>query len=468
MNTPPTNSSYFTTLPKRSDFLEHVKLATKKSMLDKNFQFAVLFINLDRFKMIHESLGPIDSDKILSFAAHKIEEALPTNSYLAHIGADSFLVLLQGIKDSSFIIRKVRHIQASLSQKQEVNALEFVIDASVGAYHGRREIQSPEEIVRKASIALHEAKVNGSGSYVLYNPKMHDTIIKAIHLETRLRRAIRYNQFELYYQPIQNVTTNTITSCEALVRWPDEDGKWFLPDEFIPQAEEAGLIEYIDDLVIATGCAQLHKWNTHIDSDFKMALNLSNKYITARNVEARIRSLLDSSKVDTQSIIFELSEKLPLPTSKEMIESLEAIKRLGPRIAIDDFGTGYSSMLYLYKLPANSVKIDKSFIDNIASSHESLAICKAVILLAKDIGLDVVAEGVETKEQYSILQSIGCDYMQGYYISKPLNAKDMEVLLIKQKQLRIDHAQSTLRPTSKAIKSKIPNPSSGRLIPAIT
>jgi diguanylate cyclase (GGDEF)-like protein len=422
-----------TGLPNRSLFLDRLnhalQLSNRRLYLNPSHlseQFAVLFLDLDRFKVINDSLGHLAGDQLLKDVAQRLDSCLRGGDTVARLGGDEFVMLLEEIDDIDDVLEVVQRIKDALKYPVIIDGQEIFISTSIGLALNTGDYTKPEEILRDADTAMYRAKEKGRSRYEIFNPEMHTDALRKLRVENELRRAIERQEFCLYYQPIVSLQSNQIIGFEALIRWQHPDRGLVMPAEFIPLAEDTGLIVAIDCWVLQEACSQLSIWQAMFPSISKLTVNvnLSAKQFEKVDLASQIEKILKSNHLQPTNLKIEVTESLLIEKTSLASQILGELNSLHIYICIDDFGTGYSSLSYLHRFPIHTLKIDRSFIIRInADHHEDGEIVKAIITLAINLGLTVVAEGVENLEQLEFLRLNNCHAVQGYYFYKPLEAE---------------------------------------------
>ena len=416
-----------TNLPNRTFFVQRLNKLLERLEHDCDHIFAVLFLDCDRFKLINDSLGHLVGDQILSEIAHRIKLCLKPSDILARFGGDEFMVLLSqlpNIDQASLIAQK---IQNQLQLPFEVDQHQLFTSASIGIVLGTRDYKQAEHILRDADTAMYQAKKRGKACHQVFNPKMHCNASKRLKLETDLRFALERQELAVYYQPVISLNTESLIGFEALVRWNHPERGFVLPGEFIPVAEETGLIVPLGLWVMRTACRQFHIWQQkHSIPQLKISVNLSVKQFSQPGLIEQIDWILQETQLDSQSLKLEITESAIVDNAESVALLLQKLRQRQIQLSIDDFGTGYSSLSYLHRFPVNTLKIDRSFVGRIGKDGENLEIIQAIITLAKQLGMTIVAEGIETPQQKDYLKVLGCDEGQGYLFAKPLPTKEVE------------------------------------------
>jgi diguanylate cyclase (GGDEF)-like protein/PAS domain S-box-containing protein len=421
-----------TSLPNRRLFLDHLDHAIRRSTRS-NEVHAVLFADVDRFKLINDSLGHHAGDQLLVAIADRLQQALRPGDLLARFGGDEFTVLLENVTDARDAVAVARRIIAQLREPILLGAHETVATLSIGIALTSRD-STRDDILHDADVAMYQAKAKGrTGQYEVFDADaMGARSPERLDLETALRRAVDAGELETYYQPLVSVATGTCIGAEALVRWNHPDRGLLLPGQFIALAEETELILPIGRLVLEQACWRARSWRDQFGVPVSMSVNLSPRQFLQPRLVDEVADILAITGVDPSQICLEITETLAMSDVDWVTNVLLGLKSLGVKVAIDDFGTGYSSLGYLKRFPVDIVKIDRSFVDGMSSSAVDAAIVAAVIGLADAVGMTTVAEGVETREQLDQLRALGCKTVQGFYMAKPMTASAMEALLWAQ------------------------------------
>ncbi|MGK7918792.1 MAG: EAL domain-containing protein [Trichodesmium sp.] len=428
-----------TNLPNRTLFMDRLEQTIKHIERRKNPLFAVLFIDIDRFKVVNDSLGHRMGDQLIILIAQQLKKIIYSGDTVARLGADEFVILLEdiyGVSDATMIANL---IQEKLTLPIILGGNEIFITASIGIALSATSVRSAEHILRNAEIAMHCAKDVSRGSYQIFYNSMHAQVLQRLKLENNLQRALKTlknqsltnsYQFLLNYQPIVSLTTNKIIGFEALVRWQHPELGIISPAEFIPIAEETGLIIPLGLWVLRKACFQLRQWQNQLPQNYplKMSVNLSVKQFAQTDLIEQIDKILLETKLDGSNLKLEITESALIENQESVAAKMSQLRERNIDLCIDDFGTGYSSLSYLHRFPMNTLKIDRSFVKRIGVTNlidegliEPTEIIRSIITLSHNLGIDVVAEGVETSEQVLQLQKLKCEYAQGYLFSRPLD-----------------------------------------------
>lgn len=422
-----------TGLPNRFLFIDRVDHAIKRTKRQKDYLFAVLFLDLDRFKVVNDSLGHIIGDQLLVAIAHRLEVCLRPADTVARLGGDEFTILLEDIKDISDATQVAERIQTELTLPFYLSGHEVFTAVSIGIALSTTGHNQAEDILRNADTTMYRAKALGKGRSEVFDPAMNTQLMARLQLETDLQRSLQRQELQLHYQPIVSLKSNKITGFEALVRWHRPEYGLVAAAEFIPIAEETGLIVPIGWWVLREACNQMRKWQLQFDlKPLTISVNLSGKQFSQPDLIQQIEQILQETNLDPCSLKLEITESILVENAKSASAMLVKLQALGIRLSIDDFGTGYSSLSYLHQFPIDTLKIDGSFIHKIDVDVEKIEIVRTIVALAWNLGMDVVAEGVETNKQMYQIKSLKCDFGQGYLFSKPLDSETAEALIATQ------------------------------------
>jgi diguanylate cyclase (GGDEF)-like protein len=417
-----------TNLPNRSYFYEQI---SEQLSLTKGDEInAVFFIDIDKFKSINDSFGHEIGDLLLQAISKRLEENLPEGSISSRIGGDEFIIFIPKIKDKKFAEDVAKKIISSIKVPYYINGKELIITLSIGISLYPIDGTDIDFLINNADLAMYNVKNRGKNDFEFYNINMRNKLSKEM-----LVKALKEDELELYYQPKVNGLTGDITGMESLLRWNHPEKGFISPVEFIPIAEETGLIISIGEWVLKKACEQTKRWNLMTNSTLVIAVNISNIQFRKVDFIEMIKRVLKESGLNPKYLELEITESVAVNNEEEVIKKLIMLKRLGVSVAIDDFGTGYSSLSYLQKLPIDTLKIDKVFVDDIVKDD---TIAKMIINMAKNLEISVIAEGVEREDQLNQLLKLGCESIQGYLFSKPLSTEKFEELLIKEQQIKIN------------------------------
>jgi len=391
---------------------------------------AVLFIDLDRFKRINDSLGHRVGDQVLREVAACLGENIREDDTVARMAGDEFVVVLTDAARPEDAVHTARRIIDSLIEPMVIEGNELVITCSIGISFYPTDGETNESLIQNADTAMYRSKDQGRNSYHLYSPEMNSRSLEHLVMESGLRKALEDGQLDLYYQPLVEVKSERVEGAEALLRWKHPELGYIAPSDFIPLAEETGLIVPIGEWVIRTACRQLKQWHDQGHSQFHLAINISVRQFQDDDFLDAARAIINEESVDPTQLTFELTESMLMDDALDGIKRLTAIREFGVSISLDDFGTGYSSLAYLRRFPINILKIDRMFIQDMDGDSSGRAIVSSVISLAHSLGLRVVAEGVETKHQLNYLCDESCDVIQGFYYGRPVAAEEFETAFL--------------------------------------
>lgn len=432
-----------TDLPNRVLLIERLRHAIQLAQRH-NSLFAVLFIDLDRFKVINDSLGHMLGDQLLIAIAHRLAYCLRPTDTIARLGGDEFVILLEDVRDETGVTFIAERIHQELSLPFNLEGHEIFTAASIGIAYGSKAYTRPEELLRDADTAMYRAKEQGRGRYEIFNPGMHTHAVALLQLETDLRRALERQELRLHYQPIISLRTQQLVGFEALLRWQHPKRGMVSPVDFIPIAEETGLIVPIGHWVLHEACRQMQQWRQQFaEHKLTINVNLSGKQFTPRLISG-IRQILAETGLPAPHLKLEITESVLMENAEAAIVTLSRLRESGIQLAIDDFGTGYSSLSYLHRFPIDTLKIDRSFISKIDIDGEQLAIVRTIITLAWNLGMEVIAEGVETPKQLAQLKVLHCDQAQGYFFYKPVDATSAAQLINETVGEKLNGWSSTL------------------------
>ncbi len=420
-----------TGLPNRNLLMERLELALQRSRRLKHYCFAVLFLDLDRFKVINDSLGHLIGDQLLIAIAQKLKSILRETDLVCRLGGDEFVILLDEIKDIQETIRVAERIFTLLRSPFQISGREVYLTTSIGITLGNANYLEASHLLRDADIAMYRAKNQGKARCEIFDAEMYAQAIARLHLENDLRLAIDKQEFVLYYQPIVALDSCDLVGFEVLVRWPHPSRGLVSPVEFIPLAEEIGLIHSLSCFVMLTACRQVVAWQHKFDSlsKLKFSINLSIQDLRRENISEEISEILSQTGLNASCLTLEITEGMLIDNIESTINLLNTLKARGIQVSIDDFGTGYSSLNYLHCLPIDSLKIDRSFVSKMQENPRNYQIVETIVTLSERLAIDVIAEGIETVEQLENLKTIGCRFGQGYLFSPPLSSPEIESFL---------------------------------------
>jgi diguanylate cyclase (GGDEF)-like protein/PAS domain S-box-containing protein len=423
-----------TNLPNRALFLERLDHALARAQWTKR-PMAVLFLDMDRFKNINDTLGHNIGDSALGVIAQRLASCVRDGDTVARLGGDEFTVLLEDIASVDDVPAIAQKIVEVLCQPFMVEGREFVITASLGISLYPGDGGDSGTLLRHADTAMYRAKEQGRNKYQFYSAEMSAKALEKFTLETSLRHALERGEFTLYYQPQVSLTTGRVIGIEALLRWQHPELALLQPMQFIPVAEETGLMKSIDEWVLETACVQAKIWQSSRLIPLSLSVNISSRTFSEPRLVEKVANILNRTGMAPGLLELEITENIVMEHAQTTVARLEDLSRMGIRLAIDDFGTGYSSLGYLKRFPIDTLKIDKSFVNDITTDEDDAAIVTAIIAMGKSLQLRVVAEGVETKGQLIFLREQECDGMQGYLFNRPVTADEITLLLQSGKKL---------------------------------
>lgn len=420
---------YLTQLPNRvsfSEMLDNVLYTLRQGEI-----IAIMDIDLDNFKEINDTLGHSYGDELLIDVTHRLKQVIGESDYLARIGGDEFLVLTQNIMDFSDYEDKIRSIRQVFSYPFILSTKEFFLSASIGVVVAPENGKTTQMLIKNVDTAMYAAKAKGKDTVCFFNESMNTNLMNKIELQSKLRKAIEKKEFVAYYQPQIELKNNRLVGFEALIRWVHEDGTITSPADFIPLAEETGLIVPIGQYILIEACKELKIWNEKGYTDLTMAVNLSPRQFRDKNFVQMLQDIVNEIGVNPYNLELEITETLALEDMEYTISTIQRLQNMGVKFSLDDFGTGYSSMHYLKDIPINILKIDKSFLDALLENESEQRIVQTIITMAQILNLEVIAEGVELEEQEKYLKNVNCNKAQGFLYSRPVPSEEA-YQLIKQ------------------------------------
>ena len=429
-----------TKLPNRAMILERLGRRTRRAQRYADTTFAVLFLDLDNFKVINDSLGHDAGDRLLMEVAERLQRCLRNldtvvrgagTGLTARLGGDEFVVLLEDITDTNASMRVAERVKAAITEPMDIDGHRVEVSASIGIAVDDGHAMSPDDLLRQADTAMYFAKHSGKGRCAIFDRRMHLAAMARLSLENELRDALSRSEFVLHYQPIVHLATGRVTAVEALIRWQPAEGALIAPGAFVAVAEEMGLISELGRWVLAEACHRTQGWNERLPEELavSVSVNISRKQIFESDLVEDITCALRSSGLEPHRLKIEITEGTVMTESGTAAQVLDAIRQMGVSVLMDDFGTGYSSLSCLHHLGVDGLKIDRSFITTLQSNRRYAAVVDAIVRLAHALNKTVTCEGIETPEQLAGVLALDCDYGQGYLFSRPVAADRIEALL---------------------------------------
>ncbi|MEA2630608.1 MAG: hypothetical protein QOE66_827 [Chloroflexota bacterium] len=420
-----------TDLPNRALFMDRLRRAIHRTKRQANYRFAVLFLDLDGFKVVNDSLGHATGDQLLIAIGRRLELGMRRGDTLTRLGGDEFAILADDIRDLGDAILLAERVRLDLKAPFNLGGHEVFATASVGIAVGTKDRDRPEDLLRDADTAMYRAKAQGKERFVVFDQAMHTSVVERLRLETDLRRAIDRGEFAVHYQPIVALRTGRIDGFEALVRWEHPERGMIAPSVFIPVAEETGLILPLGLWVLRAACRQLRTWQEGAPglSSLMISVNLSSKQLMQPDLVEQVDQVLRETGLAPEHLKLEITESVIMEHPPSANEVLGRLKGRGIQLSLDDFGTGYSSLSYLHRFPIDTLKVDRSFVNRIDAEDGDPVIVQTIVTLAHNLGMQVIAEGVETEEQVNRLKAMGCQYGQGYFFSRPVDGDSAGALL---------------------------------------
>ncbi|HKP15337.1 MAG TPA: EAL domain-containing protein [Gemmatimonadaceae bacterium] len=416
-----------TFLPNRSRFTELLRRSIGRARLDEQYSFAMLFLDLDRFKVVNDSLGHAVGDQLLVAVARRLEQCVRPGDTVARLGGDEFTVLIDNTSGVNDATRVAERIMIELQRPFFLQGQDVFVSASIGIALSSTGYQMPDDLLRDADLAMYRAKANGKSRYEVFDQRMHAHAVALLQLETDLRLAIEREEFRILYQPVISMRSGRIAGVEALVRWEHPQRGLVSPDDFLHVAEETGLVVPMGNLVLREACMRMAEWRREnpVAGDVTISVNLSARQFSHPDLLSRVIEALQASGLPPRCLRLEFTESVLIEREGPVIDTFAKLHALGIRLDLDDFGTGYSSLGYLHRFDLDGLKIDRSFVSNIGPDGERSEIVRTIVALANNLGMEVIAEGVETPGQATVLQGVGCDLVQGYLFGGALSADEM-------------------------------------------
>ena len=434
-----------THLPNRALLAENLKFVMERGKQSEDYQFAVLFLDLDRFKNVNDSLGHTIGDQLLIAMARRLESCIREVDMVARLGGDEFAILLDGIPNSAEATNMAKRIQEKLDSPFNLSGHEVFTTTSIGIALSSTGYDYPENMLRDADTAMYRAKAQGKACYEVFDKGMHATAVYLLQMENDLRRALEREELRVYYQPVVSLENGQLAGFEALIRWQHPERGLINPVDFIPLAEDTGMIAPIGLWILKRACQQLSQWQwkSPAHRSLFMSVNLSGKQVAEPDLVGQVQEILEETHVDARHLKLEITESVVMENAELAAQLFKRLKALGVQLSIDDFGTGYSSLGYLHRFPLDTLKIDQSFVGRIGEAAENIEIVRTIVSLADNMGMDVVAEGVETLGQLAQLRKLNCQYGQGYLFARPANAASIDTWISHKPQWQADLYPST-------------------------
>jgi diguanylate cyclase (GGDEF)-like protein len=420
-----------TGLANRALFRDLVARSIGRGKRREDYAYAVLVLDIDRFKLVNESLGHAAGDQLLRLISRRLERCVRPGDTVARLGGDEFALFLDDVRDVGDAIRVADRIQRELRYAFHIGQQEVFVSASVGITLSSSSYERPEDFLRDADLAMYRAKELGGARHEVFEAHMHQHAVAMLELETDLRRALEREEFELHYQPIVEIATGEVVGFEALVRWMHPHKGLVLPASFVPLAEDTGLIVPLGQWVLREACRQLTEWRRGGDGGrgLTVSVNLSGKQLLQPDLVEQISAVLEETGIDPWDLRLEITESVVVGNAQQAVAMLGRLRALRVQIHMDDFGTGYSSLSYLHRFQVDTLKIDRSFVSAMGERGENSEIVRTIVSLARSLGIKVIAEGVETAEQLALLRALGCEHVQGYYFARPMTGQEALALL---------------------------------------
>ncbi|GAB4485864.1 MAG: hypothetical protein OHK006_12700 [Thermodesulfovibrionales bacterium] len=430
-----------TGLPNRALFSDRLQLAINRSNAQLKrgieYAYAVFFLDVDRFKVINDSMGHQTGDTLLQEVGGRLSSCVRPGDTVARFGGDEFAILLEQIRGMDWVMQIADRIQEEFRRPFVIDGQEILTSVSIGIALSSTRYEKSEQVLRDADIAMYQAKTKGKARHEIYDSRMHAGIVERLKLEADLRLALEHDQFVMHYQPIMDLSHDRLIGFEALVRWEHPVQGMLYPMSFIPLAEEIGLISALGEWILDEACRQLAEWQKTMPT-LKMSINISGKQFARPDLADMVISVLQKHRVRPETLAIEITESIIMENADTAVETLFTLRNKGVHIHIDDFGTGYSSLSYINRFPVTALKIDRSFIKEINANPENVEIVKAIIALAQSLSLDVIAEGLELDHQISQVRDLKCRYGQGYFFSKPMASSSVDAWIVNSARIKDD------------------------------
>ncbi len=422
-----------TNLPNRSLFIETLKFILEKHKQTPNYNFAILSLDLNRFKTINDSLGHITGDKLILKVAKRLMQTVNEGDLVARFGSDEFGIIINNVANIENAIKFAEFIQHKISAPFTIDERQVFSSVSIGIAFGNKKYKEAEDVLRDADIAMYHAKESGSNIKV-FDESMYARALTLLQLETDLRLALEREELCAYFQPIVGLASMKLVGFESLIRWKHPERGLIPPSEFIPISEDTNLIVPITLWMLRHSCEQIVKWqnSSPVNKNLFLSVNLSGKHFAEKDLVQQVQKIIIETRIEPATLKLEITESAVMENAEMVIPMLRDLKKLRVQLSIDDFGTGYSSLSYLHRFPIDTLKVDRSFVSTMEDGSENGEIVRTIIALAKNLGMDIVAEGIETVHQLHQLRILACEFGQGYLFSKPLPIEDAELLIAKK------------------------------------
>ncbi len=426
-----------TGLPNRSYATDLLRRAIARGQRNTELQFAVLFLDCDRFKVVNDSLGHHAGDALLRLVAGRLNASVRPGDVVARLGGDEFVIILEGIGGEDEAVSVAERVEHALTQPFYLGGRELFMSVSVGIAMNQEGVQHPEDYVRDADLAMYRAKSGGRAKHAVFRSEMRSGAVRQMLLETDLRHALERAELDVVYQPIWSLVSGRITGFEALVRWNHPEHGALQPADFLSIAEETGLIIPLGDWVMRTAAERLARWNTDVvaDSPIWMSVNVATRQLAHASLVGTVQRIMAETGIEPAHFRLEITESTIMADATAAVGALAQLTALGVHLLMDDFGTGHASLSYLHRLPISTIKIDRYFVGRLDSDDECLEIVRTILDLSRSLGMNVIAEGVENGAQRDGLHALGCEFVQGYLLSAPVDAEAAERLLVANRAL---------------------------------
>lgn len=414
-------------LSNKSPLLDCIARSLARARRHRDYRFAVAFLDLDGFKLVNESLGHDLGDRILVEVAQKLQASLRAVDTLVHLGGDKYGIVLENTNDIADALRAIQRVQSNLQFPISVGGHEVFCSASIGIVLGSPAYREPRELLRDAETAMHRAHEQGRGRYEVFDPLMRERAVQLLRLETALHRALERDELRLHYQPIVSLDTWRISGFEALIRWQHPELGLLYPKDFLFATETTGLIVPISQWVLREAARQIARWRvqfSHLPS-LTVSANFTSRYFARQELVQEISAALSENNLEASALAVEITESQIMKDPESVSKVLVEMGKLGIQVHIDDFGTGYSSLSYLTRFPVHTLKIDQSFLAGLADDARNLSVINAIVSLGRNLGLSVIAEGVETEAHLNTLREVNCQLAQGFYFARPMDVESI-------------------------------------------